>query len=328
MKNKHLVLLFLSVLAAGLLARRSPWFKANIFQTDLIAVDTSAITQVSIFQSGQPELLLERTEAGWAAVQEMRAATVQPEHIAPILEMLSAVRSIRIVKTTRPDTLGFSEKTRLQVVVYQGKKILDQFEIGYQTYENDQPATFVRLNRHEGIYLVEQFIRNVFSKKLDDFRENTVARFEPAQVRAFELEQPDSMPAFFQKNDSTAQWEIYGRPASVADDSVQTWLQMFARLNGNPFADNFDDSRTRETFFRGIKLHLSDGDSLIFKVFYVKPPDVPEEIAAAKLTGLPLYVLHSSQNPSNFFAPKDTVLLRRIFEPNFRKVVHFPKVKK
>jgi len=320
MKNKHLVLIFLGVLAVGVLARRSPWFKANVFQTDLIQLDTSAVTQISIFEPGQPELLLERTEAGWAAAQEMRSVTAQPAHIAPILTALLSVRSLRIVKTTRPDTLGFSEKNRLQVVVFREKEILDQFEIGYQTYENSQPATFIRLSRHEGIYLVEQHLRNVFAKKIGDFRENTVSRFEPAQVRAFEWERRDSMPVFFQKNDSTGSWEYLSKKQEMPDDSVQIWLNLFSRLNGSPFADHFDESRTRETFFRGMKMHLSDGDSLIFKVFYVKPPDVPEEIAAAKLTGLPLYVLHSSQNPSNFFAPKDTVLLRRIFEPNFRKV--------
>jgi len=44
----------------------------------------------------------------------------------------------------------------------------------------------------------------------------------------------------------------------------------------------------------------------------VKPPDVPEEISTLRLAGLPVYVLHSSQNAANFFAPKDTVLLRWI----------------
>lgn len=320
MKNKHLVLLFLGVLAAGLLARRLPWFKEKIFHTNLIQVDTSAVTQIAILQAGQPELLLERTETGWAAVQEMRAAPVRSEHMTPILNALAAVRSLRIINTNRPDTLGFSEKMRLQVVVFREKEILDQFEIGYQTHENDQPATFIRLNRHGGIYLAEQFVRNVFSKKLSDFRDASVAYFEPGQVRSFELLRPDSLPFFFQKNDSTLRWEHPGTKQSLSDDSTQIWLESFALLNSSPFADNFDESRTRETFFAGVKLYFSDGDSLTLNLFYVKPPDVPEEIKAAKLAGLPVYVVHSSQNPSNYFAPKDTMLLRQICEPNFRKV--------
>lgn len=320
MKNKHLVFLFLAVLVAGFLWRRLPWPLKQVFQTDLIAVDTANVTQISIFQPGQPELLLERTEAGWAAAQEMQAVAMLPEHIAPMLEALSAVRSIRIVKTARPDTLGFSENTRLQILVFREKEPLDQFEIGYQTYENGQPATFVRLRRHEGIYLVERHLRNVFSKKFKDFRQNTVAQFDLSAVRAIALERPDSMPVLFQKNDSTARWERPGGKQSVSDDSVQTWLGLFSRLNDSAFADNFDESRSRETFFTGITLRLFGGDSLVFKVFYVKPPDVPEEISTLRLEALPVYVLHSSQNATNFFAPKDTLLLRRICEPNFRKL--------
>jgi hypothetical protein len=316
MKNKHLVFLFLATIAFGLLARRSPWFKKNIFQTDLIAVDTAGLTQISIFRPGQPELLLERTEAGWAAGQEIRAVTVRPEHIAPVLAALSAVRSLRIIKTNRPDTLGFSEKNRLQVVVFRDKEMLEQFEIGDEILENGQPATFIHLNRHEGIYLVQNHLRGIFSKNLDDFRENGVSDFDPAAVKGIVVEWWENglkvrYPIY--KNDSTAQWNPPGEGLpEIAGDTVQNWLHLFSRLKGSPFADNFDESRAHKALISRITLLLSSSDSLVFRVFYVKPPDLPEELPLSKVKELPLYVLHSSQNPVNFFAPPDTLLLRRI----------------
>lgn len=336
MRNKHLVLLFFAVLAAGLLARRLPWFKANIFQTDLVAVDTSAVTQISIFQPDQPELLLERTEAGWAAAQELRSVAVQPEQIAPLLDVLFAVRSLRIVKTTQPDTLGFSGKNRLQVVVFQDKKIVEQFEIGNETLENGQPATFIHLNRHEGIYLVQNHLRGIFSKKLDDFRDKKVAVFDPMSVKKIVLAWPEDglevqFPIF--KNDSSGRWEPLGQaPPEIAGDTIQAWLRLFARLEGSPFADNFDESRARKTLLSRVELYPESSDSLIFRIFYVRPPDLPEEIAFAKARHLPVYVLHSSQNPSNFFAPQDTTLLRRIcfgllpFDPGAPNAANVPKV--
>lgn len=311
MKNKHLLILFLATAALGLLARRFPWFRAHVFQTDLIAVDTTSVTQISVFQSGEPELLLERTEGGWAAAQEMRAVTVAQEHIAPVLAALSSIRSLRIVRTAMPDTLGFSGKKRVQVVVLKEGDLLEQFEIGDEILENGQPATFIRLNRHEGVYLVESHLRGIFSKNLDDFRENTIARFDPSTVRAVALERPDSMPVFFQKNDSTGYWETPGKVA-FPNDSVQIWLNLFTRLNGSPYADHFDESRARETLDSRITLYLATSDSLVFSVFYVKPPDLPEELPLSKIKTLPLYVLHSSQNAANYFAPPDTALLRRI----------------
>lgn len=316
MKNKHLVLLFFATVAVGLLARRSPWFKKNIFQTALIAVDTAGVTQISIFQPDQPELLFERTEAGWAAAQEIRSVGVRQEHIAPLLEALSEVRSLRIIQTNRADTLGFSENKRLQVVVFREKEILEQFEIGDEILENGLPATFVHLNRHEGIYLVQNHLRGIFTKNLNDFREKEVSGFDPATVDGIVLEWwKDGLDIQYPvyKNDSTGQWNPLGQsPPELSNDTIQNWLQLFSRLNGSPFADNFDESRASETLISRITLRLVSSDSLVFRVFYVRPPDLPEEINLSKIKGLPVYVLHSSQNPLNFFAPPDTILLRRI----------------
>lgn len=315
MKNKHLVFLFFATLIVGLLIRQAPWRRALFFQTDLIEVDTAAATQISIFRPASPELMIERTEAGWVAAQEIRSAGVRRENMAPMLEALFAVRSLRIVKTDRPDSLGFGRESVIQVVVFQGNKVVEQFDIGSEVLENGRAATFIRLNRHEGIYLVQNHLRGIFSKNLNDFREKDMAVFDPASVKKIILnwwENGLDVQYPICKNDSTGQWEpLGGAPAYIADDTVQNWLSLFSRLNGSPFADNFDESRARETIATEIKLHFAN-DSLILRVFYVKPPDVPEEMSPRHFDGLPMYVLHSSQNRSNFFAPADTFLLHRI----------------
>ncbi|MBX2892385.1 MAG: DUF4340 domain-containing protein [Saprospiraceae bacterium] len=308
MKNKHLVLLFLAVLALGLLARRLPWPLKQMLQTDLIAVDTAQVTQVAILHPDQSELLLERTEAGWAAAQDLRSVVVEAEKIEHILQALRSIRSLRIVKTRRPDTLGFSEKKHLQILVFRDSKIIEQFEIGDEHSENGQPATYIRLSRHEGIYLVENHLRGIFSKSLHYFRSPTVAQFDPQTVRAVMLEWPAQTPVFFEKNDSTRLWETPAL-APVPHDSMLTWLSLFNRLNGSPFADHFDESRARKTWLQRTTLHLASSDSLVFRLFYVQPPELPEEITLAK-KGLSTWVFHSSQNPSNFFAPTDTAQLR------------------
>jgi hypothetical protein len=320
MKNKHLVLLFLGVLALGLLARRLPWPAKKLFQTDLIALDTATVTQISILSADQPELLLERTEAGWAATQELHSLPVRQEDVAPVLAALSAVRSLRIVRTNLPDTLGISEANRLQVIVFQENKILEQFEIGNETLENGQPATFVRLLPHEGIYLAKSHLRSIFSKQLDDFRPKTVAQFEPSQVRAIALENSTLKHFFLQKNDLASRWKTPEK-IFVSNDSVQLWLALFSRLNGAPFADFFDESRARETQVGKTTLHLISSDSLVFRIFHEKASNLPEQISPSRIRFLAPYIFHSSQNPTNFFTLPDTSLLRKIFlEPTFLKI--------
>lgn len=318
MKNKHLILLFLATAAIGLLARRTPWFKANVFSTNLIELDTAQVTQISVFRPGQPELLLEKTETGWVVAQELRAVHAAPEHMAPVLEALRAVRSIRIVQTERPDTFGFGENRRIKIRIYQDKNLLEQFDIGDETGENGQDATYIHLSRHEGIYLVQKHLRDIFSKTVDDFRENKVLAFEPASVRGivFTWYQQESADLQFPiyRNDTTGQWEPLGQaPPVIANDTIQRWLGIIQRLNDAAFADHFDESRTRETLLGQVELDFSDGDSLVLRLFHTRPPDLPEEIATSRLKSLPVYVLHSSQNHLNFFAPADTATLRHVF---------------
>lgn len=318
MKNKHLILLFLATAAVGLLARRTPWFKANVFSTNLIELDTAQVTQISVFRPGQPELLLERTETGWVVAQELRAVHAAPEQVAPMLELLRAVRSLRIVQTERPDTFGFSEKAQIKIRVYQDKNLLEQFDIGNTTTENGQAATYIHLSRHEGIYLVQQHLRGIFDKKMADFRKKRLFTFDPASVHYvvfswYQQEGPDLQFPIY-RNDTTGQWEPLGEePPVIADDTIRQWLGLFQRLNDADFADHFDESRSRETLLAQVELGFTNGDSLLLRLFHPRPPELPEEITTEGMKALPLYILHASQNPVNFFAPADTATMLQVF---------------
>jgi len=318
MKNKHLVLLFISVLVLGLLAKRLSWPANEFFQDNLIKVETARIAQISIEQYGQPDLLLEQTETDWIATQDGRTTVVRPEHIEPILAAITALHSIRVIKRPRLDTLGFYEQNYLRIIVKQDDGSVREFDVANETLENGRPASYVLIKRYGEVFLVENHLRGIFSKKLNDFRHKKVADFYPQDVTKIifdwtETEEGNVQYPIF-KNDSTGKWEPLGAaPPEISADSIQTWLGLFSRLNNAPFADYFDESRARETLLSQVEIGLSDADSLVFRLFYVRPPDLPEEISTAKIKTLPVYVLHSSQNPSNFFAPPDTHLLRQIF---------------
>ncbi len=314
MKNKHLLLLFLGTLAAGFLVRRLPWPLNRSVRADLIEVDTAAVTRIAVFLPGQPELSLERTESGWVAAQDNHSVAIRAESIDPILKTLAAVRSRRIEKTDRPDTLGFSAGDRVQIVVFQEDKMLEQFEIGFEIQENGSPATYVHLTRHEGYYLADGHLRQALSRKSDDFRDGQVARFQAEAVTGILFEwRENGVPVQYPLyRDSAGLWQSPGLNDTLPGDSVRNWLALFGRLNGSPFADYFDDSRTGKTFLHQVTLQVPSQEPLILKVFYIKPPDLPEEISTVKAGKLPVYVLHSSQNPANYFAPADTALLRKV----------------
>jgi hypothetical protein len=314
-KNKHLVLLFLATLAVGLLARRFPWRNVLDFRAELVRLDTAQVIQLSLQIPGQAELLLERSDAGWVAAQADRNAPVPPLAVDSMLAALRSIRSIRIAHSQRPDTLGLAAHQALRVVATQRDGHRETLFLGRETFENSELSTYVQLAEHQGIYLAANHLRRIFWKNLRDFRPRLVTDFGPATVRAFLIfgEMRDSV--FATKNDSTGQWSLRGQPLEMADDSVKIWLRSLSRLNGLPFADLFDESLAEETLVAHIALECAgQAEPLTFKIFHLKPPNIPEVLPAPAPDRQQFapYVLHSSQNPNNYFALPDSLLAKRL----------------
>jgi len=314
MKNKHLVLLFVAALVIGWLTRDWPWRRALLFETELVRIDTSAITQMTLFVPANPELNFERTENGWAATQRNRSMAVSPKDMAPMLAALTDIQSISIVKTSRPDTLDLVDNQWIRLLIFEGAKVTERLRIGKETLLNGAPVTFIELEEHTGTYLVKGHLRQIFSKSLDDFRMRNVAVFDPLAVDAIKLAWPDSSFVHFEKNDSLGLWRMpEDSLQAIPDDMIQRWLALFERLNTCPFADHFDESRSRETRFVQVTLFQSEAE-LQLDFFHLLRPDVPEEWRKEeRALGIrATYFVYSSQNPDNYFALSDSLLAQRI----------------
>lgn len=314
MKNKHLVLLFLATLLVGLAVRRAPWRDSTFFQTNLLKLNSAEIQQVQIILPEQPPLFLLRGDTGWSVEQAERSVAVPSVAILPMLDALADLRSIRIVKTRRPDTLGFTPGKAIQISITLADTRQEVLSLGWETLENAQPTTFVQLPKHEGIYLVNNHLRNIFTKKLSDFRNSMITRFSPKDVIRFELRGKALDTLAFQKIDSSGVWESSKVSQTIPDESVQIWLTKIARINGLGFADLFDDSHTSETSHAQIILELNNQpEPLVLRIYYFQLPASRE-----KQTRKPeaiSFVIHSSQNPTNYFELADTSLLRQICQP-------------
>lgn len=311
MKNKHLVLLFIVILLAGWLVRRLPWRFSDIFQTNLIEIDAQDLQSISIGRPGAAELLIERTDEGWMTEQDGRTVRVPDEIIDRMLQELSQVKTMRIVKTTQPDTLGLRAPVAVHALLKNGRK--EVFFVGRQTFEQGVAATYIELDHHDGIYLVKNHLHDVFDQDATRFRPATAFQLAVegiSEIRFFWSKQ-DSM-AVVKKNDALPVW-AYGL-VEWPGDSVHKWLTLLPRLNGTAFADHFDDSGSRETLVARISLiGRPDSFPLELEFHYLAPPEIPEDPEAlAKRQNLSAWVLHSSQNPNNYFCINDTILLRHI----------------
>jgi len=315
MKNKHLVLLFLAVLALGMAARWLPVRYRSFFESNLLRVDTESVSRLALSVPGKPDLLLERVETGWSAEQEGRSAGVPADTVLAMLHLLAHIASFQVLKTTRPDTLGLAPDNLLRIRILHQNHLLENIEIGSEGSATDERWTYLRLPAHAGIYRVPGHLRKPFLRTLDDFRTNTVVA-EPLRAPArITCTYPPDAPFVLEKNDSTGRWETPDNRWSISADSLRDWLLLLSRLNGSPFADHFDESSESETLCATIVLGTDTNQTLRF--FYLKPPDAPEDLTNLRARGiriLPLYVVHASTNPLNYFAVSDTALVRRICE--------------
>lgn len=316
MKNKHLVLLFFSVVIAGLLARRIPWRRNSFFQAELIHLDTAAVRLIELNLPNGSELVFERNATQWLATRDGRTTIVPPDVVPPMLDVLSGVHSLRIIKTSEPDSLGFDTHNLIQVRVECAGKQAESFELGLETLINNNPSTYLRLPEHAGIYLVQGALRRLFSPDFDQLRARTVARFDPAAIVGASLRYPDSVFCFWQKSIKTGLWQASDTLPTVANDTMLIWMRLLHRLNGSPFADDFDESQARAAFVAEISLATrpADAEPLVLRFYLQSTADLPEDPPAVRVRASrrPRFVVQSSQNPGNFFAVEDTAFVRKI----------------
>lgn len=304
MKNKHLLLIFLATLSLGLVAKFSPWFKSDVFQLDLLHVDAEAIQRIGITQAGMPELLLEHGDEGWVASQEDFAVRSADSTIAPMLEVLRQMRSLRIVHSRQRDTLliGPLQSFHVEVLLRNGRR--ETFEIGREIIENKQPATFVEIDRHEGVYLTEGHLRRIFGKSVDDFRDRALLRMDAGRLREIRILSPGIDTLNWLKTDSFALWNTNATFQLIPDVQVQQWLAQLQRLNELPFASHSDEIHVAENLKARLVLSLSDQpETLEIQVF---------EMNGGQAAKQPYYLLQSSQNPLNFFQLNDGLLAKTL----------------
>lgn len=313
MKNKHLVLLFILTVIIGLALRNAPWRETAYFQKKLLKADSSDIVRLQF--SG---LTLIRTETGFVAEQNNRSTRVPSSEMTPILAALNDLTSIRIVQTQQPDTCWLNNKLGIAVVVFYGSHKTEGIILGKETLEQGKPATYLSLSNNKGVYLVENALRGIFSKTLDDFRKSAVVKYHTSDAYSFSIEtaNADTLSAIYSKESS--RWQLDNSYRSLSNDSVMVWLQKMEKLPQLPFADLFDETHEGKQLYARIRLDMNgQPDPLWVYIYRLHTPSLPEELPDLKPNDprLAPYALYFSPYPTNYYALSDTTFLRQICQP-------------
>lgn len=311
MKNKHLVLLFLSVLLIGWLLGRFPWTRnTGLPAVDLLRLDTAQLVEIKIRSPKQAFRSLYRTDEGWMFSQSGGSQTVPAGLMLELLSNLHPLTAEEVIYSKQPDTLGFGTDDETWAIFRAAGGRLDSMRIGRQF----QNANWVALSGHEGMYRVESNLTALTRLDIHQFQPGPLLELDTSALEACTVSLPlESFTRLFRQADSTACWIDAASRQSISTDSMRRWLLLLPSLNRSEVTPFFDESR-RDERLRGMVAFHGDFGVKSLKFYMLSYPDLPEEIPKQDRRPRlePCYVVESSQRPFVFYAVYDTALVHQI----------------
>ena len=245
MKNKKLIntlALILGVLVVVYLATIVFGGKnERNFKSELINVDTSAVSQILLYPEtyNHKEVKIYKDGNAWKVkISETKSVSVPKDKIKGLLQKLTELKIERLVARTpkrwsafKVDTLG------TRVKVYEGSNLSADFVVGkFEMQGRRNFITYVRNSDEDEVYSVNGFISTAFNRKPDSFRNNYVFRGNKADWNKLEFVYPADS-SFTMVKDSSNHWFANGTQLDSAD--VEKYLTSISHLYGTTFVNEF-----------------------------------------------------------------------------------------
>lgn len=238
---KHLVIAFVALLAAWLVARYVGSFRrSSNVQSELIALDTASVDELRIHRTGEVKpIVLKRLDAGkWKVGPENEPAyDADQTAVKQALGVFSKLSAQRMI-TRKKDKWSAYEVTdsALRVEALGKGKVMAALRIGKLSFPASGNAyTAVRLKDDNEVYAVEGYLNTNLGRNLTDWRDKTFMRLKPDRVDKVIFEYPGDSSFTLVKNDT-----IWKSGEVIANrDKVDRYLSQFRNKNLSSFADDF-----------------------------------------------------------------------------------------
>ncbi|RMF29241.1 MAG: DUF4340 domain-containing protein, partial [Bacteroidetes bacterium] len=270
------------------------------FRTELIRIDTSRVSSVTVTPKGQEEFTLVRESEGWLATRGDLTVKALPSAVNDLLRQLALVETQRIA-AKKPEKwsefeVGEGQGTRL--VVKSNGKVLEDFIIGRFAFNQQtrSATSYVRLSGEDEVYAVEGFLGLSLGQGFDSYRNKLVLKFQREDLKEIALSGDEN--ARMSRTDGN--WQLDdGTP--VDSLALTRYLTPLQTLSGSEFADSFNPD-TAPPPLKTLQLVTQTGDTLRV--------DAYRDTTLAKP-----FVVHSSLNPEGWFLSDSTGLFKRLFLP-------------
>ncbi len=284
MKNKHLVLLFLVVLACSKFLRDIPWPSGPEFRNAIVKIDSTAVRRIEIAQKPAGDtLFLEKIDSGWAASNGFRTCKMPQKMLSQIFQTLSEIKTVNILKSKLTEKWPFSPDVAVAVFLENGKT--EKFELG-----KIQTINCLKMGNSPDIFEIEGNPAAAFQLNFNDLREKNLLQFSEKPV-SISFNYKELPPVFFKLEDG--KWVAPGGRLIILDENFQPFFEKITALKNLPFADDFDENLEKELFFG--------------KITFEFPTASPISLTGFSGSEYGNFVLQSSQNIENQFLISDSL---------------------
>lgn len=317
MKNKHLVLLFLGIVALGGISRFCHFSLGTKLDAVLFKKPLAEIDKIWICR--KDTIILTRTAEHWLISQKEEIATVPDSVVMALLDLVGSIRAIELLHSSRPDTLGLGPDA-LKAIVCTSHQWADQvFYVGNTVNRGGSVFTWVGLPRHEQYYLAPGDLNTAFNVAQRQYSPSVRMHTDTAglgKIR-YVLRGDTLLNAFRDSAQGTWLRAPFGPKDSVSTAQLAQWKQRWQSLCDRAVvADFFDKRSASETFCGELGFYYQQYPQRVvnYRLFYVRYPVLPDDPEKRRYfrNFKPQYLFESDLQPGFYFSVSDSLTIHQL----------------
>jgi len=303
------------------------------FQEKLLDVDTSAVQAVRIERSDASSVRLDRSNGTWSVGPADSAATypANSQAVQRLFDTLPAadVNAVTTRQAEKHPQYGVDSTGTTVTMLGRNDESLGQVILGRTRIRRSQsrgrgqnpmqrmrrrqrgtPVTYVRSPDRPDVYAVEQSLRSIATRRVDDWRDKEIWAVDRSQIRRVDFTFPADSSFTMQRAapGDTASSAARDTWISAGDTLSSTEVSSILRTLSSPQADGFADAHSPDSFGEAryeIRLQLADGTT---RTLRLRPASSGDDFVAVA-DGFPYVVRLRKQRWTNSVLQGRSVLL-------------------
>jgi hypothetical protein len=272
----------------------------STFKTDLVEIDTAAVTQILIYPKGynHKEVKLFKNEDGvWYVALEKKSVTVPPKKIQGIFSQILAIKPTRLAAKSSSKWKEFEVDTSgTRVKFLEGDDVALDLIIGKFSYKQQfrSMTSFVRLADEDEVYETNGFLSTSFNRDVNSLRNNHLLEDDYKNWTRIAFDYPaDSSYQIVKVGDKWKAGDVELDSAKVVN-----YVRTLSRLSSSAFVDELPQGLSTDNFTRRVRIDAEGKREIVLQSF----EDANNVI------------ISSSENKESYFNGKSAKLQDKIFK--------------